>query len=662
VLLHKRIFENPDFLSWINDESQLVLQLDSLDEGLLRIDSIANLLAEELPRYPTKRLSLRIACRTAVWPSSTLEPALETIWGASAVGIFEMAPLCRRDVADAATISDLDADSFIRELYAANVVPFAIRPLTLNLLLDLFKKDGKLPRSVADIYLRGCLTLCEEQNPSRRDAARLGAHTAAQRLRIASQIAAVTMLANRYAVWAGPEGEGVPDEDISLRTIAGSTEQGNFPSFAITEASIRETLDTGLFTSRGVNRMGWAHQSYAEFLAASYLEARGVSPANILKLILHPSGGLIPQLAIVAAWIASISKAVRNELMKVEPLILLQGDLSGWTEADLEELTGSILAALESKAISDFSLASILYKKLNHPRIAAQLRLYIRDHSKTIISRRAAILIADQCGLLELKQDLLDVALDRSEDPHLRARAISALSNCGGETVADQLIPFAKGELGDDPHDEMRGYALKILWPEYLNAEELFASIAAPCEGFVGSYVMFLTRTLPEKLTDDDLPIALRWATSLGFEHNKASDFHLRSLVDSIVIRAWAHSDVPEIGELLLAYILKRLSAHHELFGGTGLRQHDRFYEDMDADASVRRRLLIRAMHRPLGDTVPYHLSRSRLLQKDDLEWLLLPAHLPGRSDITTIPNPIMKVMTYTTNQRMLRRIHAIIW
>jgi hypothetical protein len=250
MLLHKQIFENPNFSIWMNDESELLLQLDSLDEALLRIESIANLLADELPRYPTKRLSLRIACRTATWPSSTLEPALEKIWGPASVGIFELAPLCRRDVRDAATTSGLDADSFIRELYAANVVPFAIRPLTLNLLLDLFKKDGKLPRSVADIYLRGCLTLCEEQNPSRRDTGRLGAFTAAQRLRIASRIAAVTMLANRYAVWTGSEGEGVPDEDISLQGIAGSTEQGDFPSFTITEASIRETLDTGLFTSR----------------------------------------------------------------------------------------------------------------------------------------------------------------------------------------------------------------------------------------------------------------------------------------------------------------------------------------------------------------------------------------------------------------------------
>jgi hypothetical protein len=188
TLLHKRIFESPEFLAWAGGTSHLFLHLDSLDEALLRIDSIANLLADELPRHPTARLSVRIACRTAVWPSDTLEPALCRIWGDSAVGVFELAPLRRRDVVAAAEAMGIEADDFVREVYSVSAVPFAIKPLTLNLLLALFKKDGRLPRSAAEIYFRGCLKLCEEQNPSRRDARRHGAYNAAQRLRVASRI------------------------------------------------------------------------------------------------------------------------------------------------------------------------------------------------------------------------------------------------------------------------------------------------------------------------------------------------------------------------------------------------------------------------------------------------------------------------------------------
>jgi predicted NACHT family NTPase len=160
------------------------------------------------------------------------------------------------------------SEVFIRELYAANAVAFAIKPLTLNMLFSLFKKEGRLPRSVAEIYSRGCLKLCEESNLSRRDSRRLGELTVAQRLRVASRIAAMTMFANRYAVWTGPEADGVPEEDVPLSALTGGREEGEFPAFDVTEDSVREVLDTGLFTSRGGVRMGWAHQSYAEFLAA----------------------------------------------------------------------------------------------------------------------------------------------------------------------------------------------------------------------------------------------------------------------------------------------------------------------------------------------------------------------------------------------------------
>jgi len=42
---------------------ELHVYLDSFDECLLRIDTVAALLADELPRYPLRRVNLRIACR-----------------------------------------------------------------------------------------------------------------------------------------------------------------------------------------------------------------------------------------------------------------------------------------------------------------------------------------------------------------------------------------------------------------------------------------------------------------------------------------------------------------------------------------------------------------------------------------------------------------------
>jgi hypothetical protein len=622
-LLHQRVFGSPEFIAWTKGSSHLILHLDSLDEALLRIDTIANFLASELPHYPISRMSVRIACRTAVWPGGILEPSLNTLWGENTVGVFELAPLRRRDVVLAAEANGIDASSFVQELYAANAVPFAIKPLTLNLLLGLFQRDGRLPRSIADLYRRGCLKLCEESNPSRRNARRLGALNSTQRLRVASRLAAATMLANRYAVWTGSESD-VPEEDVSLSVLSRGHEEGEFLAFDVTEDNVREVLDTGLFTSRGGALMGWAHQSYAEFLAALYLVDKNVSPRNILKILLHPAGGLVPQLSAVAAWTASLSKEIREALIENEPLVLLQGDLANWNKNDLAALTTSLLTAFEKKNVPDFMLGiADYYARLTHPYLATQLRPYITDSTKNIISRRAAIMIAESCAVAELQPELLKVALDAASDPDLRARAVAALSMCGDESVPGQMLALAKGEVGPDPVNGIKGHALMILWPHYLNSSELFAMITPPNEGYFGAYVMFLTSILPDSLTIPDFPVALRWASSFIAKVGHNGDFHRKSLADSIFIRAWAHLEDPKIIEPLRDYVFTCLRDSGDLLRGTGLREHEKFSADLRSHPMRRRRFLLVAARHSVGRFDVYHLIRAGLLQRDDFHWLL---------------------------------------
>ena len=59
----------------------------------------------------------------------------------------------------------------------------------------------------------------------------------------------------------------MPEEDITVSEMCGGKESYNGQEIEVSEAAIREVLDTGLFSSRGPNRIGWAHQTYAEYLA-----------------------------------------------------------------------------------------------------------------------------------------------------------------------------------------------------------------------------------------------------------------------------------------------------------------------------------------------------------------------------------------------------------
>jgi len=67
-LIHE-LFGRQVLTEWKESNYPLHIFLDSLDEALLRIDTISAILITELRQYPKERLYLRIACRTADWPN-----------------------------------------------------------------------------------------------------------------------------------------------------------------------------------------------------------------------------------------------------------------------------------------------------------------------------------------------------------------------------------------------------------------------------------------------------------------------------------------------------------------------------------------------------------------------------------------------------------------
>ena len=302
--LAQALFDAPIFRSWVNGKHQLHLFLDSLDECLLRIDTVAALMTEEFRKYPVDRLYLRIACRTADWPNS-LEDDLRRIWGSEVVKVYELAPLRRVDVLEAAKSNGLDPESFLSELDNKGVVPLATKPITLRFLLNTYIRAGQFPSRQAELYLEGGRLLCEETSESRRAAQLTGDLSANQRFAIAARIAALTIFTNRYAIWTSYDAGDVPEDDIKLSELCGGTENVGGNEMTVSETVVKEVLSTGLFSARGPNRMGWAHQTYAEFLAARYLLQRKMTVAQVMSLIVHPADAerkLVPQLHETAAW------------------------------------------------------------------------------------------------------------------------------------------------------------------------------------------------------------------------------------------------------------------------------------------------------------------------------------------------------------------------
>src|SRR6516225_5532263 len=138
----RSIFGADTFVAWRKGKGEFHLFLDSFDECLVRIETLAGLLADEIKRLPLERFRLRIASRSAAWPSS-FEQELSDLWGKNCVEVYELAPLRRVDVIEAASATGLpDPDTFMRAVDEKQVVPLAIKPVTLQFLLNTYRKSG----------------------------------------------------------------------------------------------------------------------------------------------------------------------------------------------------------------------------------------------------------------------------------------------------------------------------------------------------------------------------------------------------------------------------------------------------------------------------------------------------------------------------------------
>ena len=474
--ISQEIFGDEKLTDWLNGTHKLHLFLDSLDEGILSIKILTRILKREIDKLPCDRLYLRITCRTADWKNSLTE-TFQDKWGRDNVKTYELCPLRRIDVKKAASKQGINTDKFLEELADKQAVPLAIKPITLKFLLSIYKKSDHFPLSQKELYEQGCLELCKEVNPDRLECNFTGKLSDKQRLIVAGRIAAITIFANKVAIWTGSDSLDMPD--IAVQDLCLDKEEIDGQEFDINPDCIKEVLSiSGLFSSRGTNRMGFAHKTYAEFLAAWYLNHHEIPLVQIMSLIVSPQDAarkLVPQLHETAAWLASMNREVLQKIMTTDPDVLLYSDVS--EDGNLREaIVHNLLEQYDQEKLFDRGFGNhFRYKKLKHPKLEEQLRPYIQDKNKNFNSRYEAIDIAKVCELIELQDDLVNLALDDTQPIHLRSIAANAIASIGDFNTKLKLKPLAVKELPEDEKDQIKGNALRAVWSEHLTAKELFS-------------------------------------------------------------------------------------------------------------------------------------------------------------------------------------------
>lgn len=655
--LVRSLFDSHEFTQWQNSNHQLHIFLDSLDECLLQICSLAMLLIDEFKKYrkDIDRLYLRIACRTAVWQASW-EEGLKDIWGENSVRIYELAPLRRIDVTGAVETTGFSPAEFIKEVEQKEIVSLAIKPVTLKFLLNTYHKHNAqfpLNQKLHELYLEGCRELCVEQKDENRHPSKSVSNLdSEQRLIVAARIATITIFANRFAIWTG-DGANIPAEDVPIQKLHKGYEKANGRQFEITKVVIDEVLDTGLFSSRGLNRMGWAHQTYAEFLAAWYLEQHQIPLSQIQELLFSstdPDGKLVPQLHETAAWLASMRMDVLQEIIKTDPDVLLQSDIP--TDTDIRAaIVDNLLIQYEQEKLFDLERRNYRrYRKLNHPKLETQLRPYLCDSNKNIEARDLAIDIAEVCNVSKLQEDLLNLSLDSLQPNSLRSSAVNALIHIGNRDTRLKLKSLLLDNFLEDKDDSLRGFTLKALWSDCLTAEELFNTLTRPKQqNHIGSYHFFVNYELIPKLQSDDLVVALKW-----LENQNVICFGnpFEKIGDAILLKSWENFEYPGVAENFARVALLYWRQHQKITLG------DDFCSD-----SIKRHSLIEQVVSIISETE----ENPRFLLGDlhefmaiaeDIFWMLDKLQVTNNKQVQTV---LAQLIEWLFNRQNREHIDVIL-
>ncbi len=627
--LERRIVESDQFQRWSNEYGILHLVLDSLDECRIRIPNVAALLLGLFRANQTAlpRLRLRIACRTADWPSQ-LTAGLRELWGSDGFAVYELLPLRRQDVADAARSAGIDEEEFITAVHTADAQPLAIKPITLRFLIDLFKSGKGLPATQTALYESGCRRLCTESSVSRKDAGHLGSLDPDQRLAVASRVAALMTLCRKTMI-AIDSPSAVQSQDVmSLAAATGGIEPTKGNRLAVTEAELREVLATGLFSGRGTGLLGFAHQTYAEYLAARYLATHSLDLTQISSLVCHPGDitrPVVPQLEELAGWLASMSRQVFQQFMATDPVVLLRSDAATADNADRAALIEAVLQKLDDVEVDDreWSLRERCARFM-HPGLAAQLQPYIVDKTKDVVARRAAIDIAEAGELSDLQDTLVAVALDTTDMHHIREQAAHAIAEIGDDAHRRQLLPLVTADEAEDPDDQLRGCAMSALWSRRLIAlDNLLAAIQSPRrQSFMGSYDLFLGQDFVTHLTPDEIPCLLDWC-NLHQDDPDNSSVGLRRLSDSVVSLAVERLDDAPTRVALAKYALAKLEERDSVYSSLAdVADTKKLRDDKDRKRKLVNEI-IQQMDSVEKDAAFLVWSPSALVKNDDLRWLL---------------------------------------
>ncbi|MBX3157654.1 MAG: hypothetical protein KF773_16905 [Deltaproteobacteria bacterium] len=567
-----------------------------------------------------KNVRVRIAYRAGTLSGRTEQRYGELFGGGH---VCDLLPLTRRAVLTVLGQVRQPADDLLRGLEQQDLVPLLIQPVTLRMISALVAANRPIHAMTRrELYEQSCRLLCTPR-PEESETLEID-----ERMAVAARLAAISVFCNRPMFGDTVAEASMPSAFLPIgEVIRGQEPLVRGDMVAVNMGNVREVLlRTGLFSAVGKDLVGWWHNSIADFLAGQYVRAHNLPTRQVIELLrlADPTAPILPQLEGVIAWLIEDERlGLVARVMARSPLTLVRSDVSQFPESLRREIIHLLLEAAQREMISVWGdelprrIARAAY-----PTLLSELVPWIQDRQRNQLARVLAIRLAEACGLgAALSDALLAIALDVSETLDVRHQAVIVLREHGSRSARLGLRPLAIASDPGDVRDDLKGNALRALWPSELTSAELFSALTRQRdETYMGAYEVFLVWHLPRSLLPTALPDALGWV----LHQPPLLEFGVTlRLVDAILRTALQYLCDDTIRGLVADVFVRRLRVH------AGILTRSEVDKEVDLKLLVdpeQRRSLIEAMVDRIEAADPVYMmisSEPSPLAGQDVRWLL---------------------------------------
>jgi hypothetical protein len=483
------------------------IYLDAVDEAMVPVATTSLILASWIRRQcSVKRPLLRISCRSAIWPRS-VEAAITEVYGSELVTQASLQPLSDSDVLHIAALEGIDGASFAEQVVRSNVRMLAQQPLTLRMLLRLFKAHGRLPVSRKGLFSQA-VDLLSHEREERRELGTASDIDPAVILEASERLACLSILCGA---------ETVDLSDDPATSSLGWLDLSALPSAEriLDERLLKAIGCSGLCEGDGINRFRFIHRQIAEYLAGRRLARLPFHQArSLLCSGLGWASGVAGPLRETTAFAAIENLELAAWVSETDPEVIGLSDVAD--DGLRRRATLGLIERFRRGELTDSQIDRDAFPLAGLQYFGAEddLRLALQERGDTCQDALEFVVgLIENWKLSSMGGDLAGLVLDPTALLPPRISAGYVLARSGSREERRRLKPLTAGS-SEDPNEELRGLALRCNWPEDLTTSELLLSLTPRLNrSFHGAYFGFLVIVdQAEFEATDDRLAGLRWA------------------------------------------------------------------------------------------------------------------------------------------------------